>query len=234
MSVTERDQVEAPRPTLSLASDGVTILRNVLSAEQVEQLVGASGAVARAGVRNALGAIPPVRRIVESEQLTGVLRQWLGSRATLTRAILFDKHDGANWAVPWHQDTVIGVRERIDVPGFGPWSVKQGVTHVRAPARILESMLTVRVHIDAADASNGALMILRGTHREGILDDNRIRQIASTTEPTICEARAGDAVLMRPLLLHASARSTSTRRRRVLHLEYACGKLPGGLRWAEA
>jgi hypothetical protein len=36
---------------------------------------------------------------------------------------------------------------------------------------------------------------------------------------------------MRPLLLHASARSTSPRPRRVVHIEYAARDLPQGLEW---
>jgi len=93
-------------------------------------------------------------------------------------------------------------------------------------------MLTVRVHLDDADASNGALAVLPGTHREGILDDDRIRELRDTVEPVLCEASAGDALLMRPLLLHASGRSTSTRRRRVIHLEFGADQLTGGVRWA--
>jgi hypothetical protein len=39
---------------------------------------------------------------------------------------------------------------------------------------------------------------------------------------------------MRPLLLHASSRSKTTRHRRILHLEYAAFTLPAGLAWHEA
>jgi hypothetical protein len=54
----------------------------------------------------------------------------------------------ANWKVAWHQDLTIAVRHRIEVPGFGPWSVKDGVPHVRSPIESLEQMLTVRLHLD--------------------------------------------------------------------------------------
>jgi len=40
-------------------------------------------------------------------------------------------------------------------------------------------------------------------------------------------------ILMRPLLLHASSAATEPRRRRVVHLEYAAGPLPGGVEWFE-
>jgi hypothetical protein len=38
---------------------------------------------------------------------------------------------------------------------------------------------------------------------------------------------------MRPLLLHASSAASAPGHRRVIHIEYAAGNLPGGLAWAE-
>jgi len=48
-----------------------------------------------------------------------------------------------------------------------------------------------------------------------------------------CAARAGDILAMRPLLLHASSKSTQPARRRVLHVEYAASDLPGPFRWTD-
>jgi ectoine hydroxylase-related dioxygenase (phytanoyl-CoA dioxygenase family) len=51
----------------------------------------------------------------------------------------------------------------------------------------------------------------------------------------VCVMAAGDAMLMRPLLLHASRKSTSHRPRRVVHLEFAAADaLPSPLQWAES
>ena len=55
----------------------------------------------------------------------------LSSAAFPVRAILFDKTPSANLKVAWHQDRSIAVKRRIDVPGYGPWSVKEGIEHVR-------------------------------------------------------------------------------------------------------
>ena len=52
---------------------------------------------------------------------------------------------------PWHQDLSIAVKERHEVAGFGPWSVKEGVP-VQPPVEILESMLTLRLHLDDCHA----------------------------------------------------------------------------------
>ena len=55
----------------------------------------------------------------------------------------------------------------------------------------------------------------------------------ATLPGVLCAAAAGDALLIRPLLLHASGRSTSGRHRRVLPIEYAAFDLPAGLYWHE-
>ncbi len=128
----------------------------------------------------------------------------------------------------------VAVLEPHDVAGFGPWTVKEGAHHVLAPACVLEQMLTIRIHLDDCDETNGALRVLPGTHRLGRLDSTAISALRERGHEVICRARAGDALLMRPLLLHASGRSTSGRPRRVLHIDFACGELPLPLKWSDA
>jgi len=50
-----------------------------------------------------------------------------------------------------------------------------------------------------------------------------------TATATVCAVPAGGAMLMKPLLLHASNRSTSARPRRVIHLEFSAEELLAGL-----
>lgn len=147
---------------------------------------------------------------------------------------LFDKSSEANWLVAWHQDLSLAVRSRIEVPGFSAWSVKEGVPHVQPPVEWLQRMLTVRLHLDDADEANCALRVLPGSHRMGRLPAARIQELRGGQPDVLCALSAGDALLMRPLLLHASSRSSSARHRRVLHIEYAAFSLPEGLNWHEA
>jgi ectoine hydroxylase-related dioxygenase (phytanoyl-CoA dioxygenase family) len=92
----------------------------------------------------------------------------------------------------------------------------------------------VRIHLDDADETNGALRVLPGSHRLGRLSAERIQELRPKEAEHLCTACACDALLMRPLLLHASSRSTSDRHRRVLHIEYAAFSLPDELQWHEA
>jgi hypothetical protein len=186
-----------------------------------------------AGSRGLLGE-PTIARLARSEKLTNLVRSHLLAEPFPVRAIFFNKSPKANWLVSWHQDLTIALHARVDTPGFGPWSSKDGIPHVQPLVELLERMLTVRLHLDDADQSNGALRVLPGSHQLGRLSAARIQQLRAERSDVICDATAGDAFLMRPLLLHASSRSTSKRSHRVLHIEYAGFALPDHLRWHEA
>jgi hypothetical protein len=44
---------------------------------------------------------------------------------------------------------------------------------------------------------------------------------------------AGGFMIMRPLLMHASYRTTSNKQRRVIHIEFSRQELPSEINWAE-
>lgn len=150
------------------------------------------------------------------------------------RGLLFNKVAEANWAVPWHQDLTIAVRERREAPGFARWSLKDGVVHVQPPNEVIARMLAVRVHLDNTDAENGALRVLPGSHREGRLSPEEIGRWTISREAVTIEAPARSALLMRPHLLHASSAAERPVQRRVIHLEFLADGLPFGLEWNEA
>jgi hypothetical protein len=75
------------------------------------------------------------------------------------RATFFDKSATSNWLVAWHQDMVLPLTHRADVPGWGPWSLKAGMLYARAPASALERVLALRIHLDDSTAMNGPLHI---------------------------------------------------------------------------
>jgi hypothetical protein len=196
---------------------------------ELENALGpADGAGKRGMLRNRVVAEFARGRLVRE-----LVRQGFGGGFFPVRAIYFDKRPEANWAVGWHQDLTIAVKEKREVEGFGAWSVKDGVPHVQAPVAILERMVTVRAHLDDADGENGALRVIPGSHRNGKLTSSEIERFRRQRAEVLCGVKRGGAMVMRPLLLHASSRSMSERSRRVLHIEYAKEALPGGLEWAE-
>jgi len=155
----------------------------------------------------------------------------LGFGAFPVRGILFDKIPDANWKVPWHQDVTIAVREKAVVGGFGPWSTKAGILHVQPPASVLEKMISIRMHLDSCNESNGALQVIPGSHRSGRIAEIDIPSVLVGSQPHICAVNSGGVLLMRPLLLHASSASQSPAHRRVIHLDFVCEQLPAPLKW---
>jgi hypothetical protein len=209
---------------------GFTLVRGLLSHSAIEELAGPLGAAPCAGQRGMLSH-PFVRQLAMSEPLLTAVRPYLNESPRPVRAIYFDKTPGTNWLVAWHQDMTIAVMHRVEAPGFGPWSRKNGITHVQPPVELLQSMITLRLHLDDTDGSNGALRLIPGSHALGRLDAQGIERLRSAIPEETCRARRGDALLMRPLILHASGRSTSAGHRRILHIEYAGCELPHGLQW---
>jgi len=216
-----------------IEQQGFAIVRNVLGDQQRAELLSTLGPVTGAG-RRALLSLSAVAALANSNQLLALIRPHLPAAPLPVRAIYFDKSPDANWLVTWHQDMTLALQARTDVRGFGPWSIKDGVPHVQPPVELLEKMLTIRLHLDDADETNGALRVLPGSHRLGRLSSEKIQHLRSEQSDLLCAVAAGDAMLMRPLLLHASGRSTSQRHRRVLHIEYAGFALPTELQWHEA
>ena len=213
--------------------DGFAIAKGIIPESQRVVLLAALGVPNGAGSRGLL-AVPEVRGFARCESMLSLVAAHLGLDAQPVRAIFFDKTPTSNWLVPWHQDLTIAVASKVEASGFGPWSVKNGIPHVQPPAALLAQMIAVRLHLDDCDASNGALRVIPGSHRGGRLEPDQISAARAASEEVVCEAGAGHALLMRPLLLHASSKSVTDRRRRILHIEYCSGRLPEGLVWHDA
>jgi hypothetical protein len=217
----------------TIETHGFMLIGGALDADEQHELRAQLGPALTAGRRGVL-ADPAVRQWAHSERLLQLVRPHLPAEPKAVRAIYFDKTPETNWLVAWHQDLTLALHKRVDMPGFGPWSVKDGISHVQPPVELLEQMLTVRLHLDDADESNGALRVLPSSHQSGRLSAEAIAHERARRSEFLCVARAGDALLMRPLLLHASGRSQKASHRRVLHIEYAGFALPAPLAWPEA
>lgn len=236
----ERAENHAER---ELDRDGFEVLRNALPLDRVAELTASIDAwLSRAGgpdqrsrpcARNLL-ACPAVMRFATSGHLARVLRPLLDGPPRVVRGLLFDKRPRHNWRVGWHQDQVTAFANAVEAAGFSGWTTKEGVVHARAPAGLLARMVTLRLHLDDCDSASGPIEFLPRTHSSGLLTSEQVASLLGSRDSVVCTASAGDAVLMRPLVLHASAKvsaATPARRRRVLHLEYAGCDPPRGVEW---
>ena len=218
--------------SFNVEQHGFAVVSDIVDASTRHELISTTGPCCGAGLRGLL-ALPAVASLASSPALLQLIRPHLAAKPFPVRAIFFDKSPDANWFVTWHQGLTIAVRDRADIPGYGQWSIKEGVPHVQPPAEILEQMLAVRIHLDAADENNGALRVLPGSHTAGCLSESQIVDVRDRVAEVTCVVEAGGAMLMRPLLLHASGRSLNGLHRRVLHIEYAGCELPPELVWKE-
>jgi hypothetical protein len=236
MEATWRDRLE---------SDGYAELAGVFDAAAVDAItdeLGAalvSAAAGESAIRSEAGVVYAARYVLALwpraadvwrvpplfDALTSVLGPGLG----LVRVLFFDKPPAQTWALPWHKDVVIAVRDnRLPSVHFEKPTRKAGVPHVEAPLEVLQRMLTARLHLDAVTDENGPLKVIPGSHHSGTT------LAPPNVVPTVLHAARGDVLLMRPLLAHCSGKSSpdTTRHRRVLHLEFAASQeLPDGYAW---
>lgn len=148
----------------------------------------------------------------------------LPTTAIAIQAIAFDKTPTANWKVTWHQDLMFPFAARVTQPGYDLPAKKDGIDYARPPRPILERLLAVRVHLDDCDEANGPLRVAPGSHRHGILPSAEISTQVSHHGEIACLGQETEALLMRPLLLHASSPARAPRHRRVLHLVFDTGE----------
>ncbi len=212
----------------AISDAGFAILPALFSPEHLDQLLheidDAAPRRSRAGIRHAL-RLSPVAALAREPQMIDLAREVLGSEAFPFRATLFDKSPSANWLVVWHQDTALPMCERIDQPGWGPWSIKEGIDYAHAPATALSQVLALRVSCDDSTGENGPLRVLPRTHALGVLSDDRIHELATRIPHVDCVVPKGGVVAMRPLVVHASSKLQTEMPRRVLHIEYAASDL---------
>jgi ectoine hydroxylase-related dioxygenase (phytanoyl-CoA dioxygenase family) len=186
-----------------------------------------------AGVRDLI-THPTVMRLLMHERLGGYLWSLIGRDLVAVKATLFDKSPKANWRAQWHQDRTVSVAERLDVPGYGPWSTKARVLHAEAPPEVLAQMLAIRIHLDNCNTDNGPLRVIAGSHLLGKLDDDELAGLVARTACAEVVAPRGSIVLMRPLLVHASSMAKVSDHRRVLHIEFAPLEIISPLKWHAA
>jgi ectoine hydroxylase-related dioxygenase (phytanoyl-CoA dioxygenase family) len=104
---------------------------------------------------------------------------------------------------------------------------------VQPPEDLLSRLLAVRVHLDDCTADNGPLRVVPGTHLLDRITEEDALRLRDEIGDEVCVVPAGGALLMRPLLLHASGKAVSERPRRVLHFVYGPPRPHASLAWPE-
>lgn len=182
-------------------------------------------------IRQFLKEVPEVKDLIFNENVKKIINEIFGDRYFVVKSIYFDKPEASNWYVAYHQDLTISVDKKLELSGFGPWTTKQNQFAVQPPLNILENIYTIRIHLDDTDENNGALKIVPESHSKGIYRPETIDWTIEREE--ICKVNKGGVMLMKPLTLHGSNRTTNGKKRRVIHIEFSDMELPEVLQWAE-
>lgn len=210
-----------------LEEAGFELKRAALGTESLEPLLRLSAPTAvsdpvyhRSGgafaARGLLRKVPALGRQLEASGIDALASAALGERAVPIDATFFDKHARANWTVPGHQDRIVAVSSTTN----RKHRIRDGIAYAEVDAQTLAGLIALRLHFDATDVDSGALCVVPGTHRNGVMTHLQILEVP-LERYLPCAAAPGDVLLLRPLLLHRSSPSRSDGQRRVLHVVYA-------------
>lgn len=205
-----------------IASEGRAWFRGVLSEDVLRTLDAACDT----------GAAPGQRLLVDPPAALNALAAQLPPNARPVRVIAFNKTEANNWTLPWHQDRVVALRERIETPGFTNWTNKAGIWHAEPPIGFFERMIFARIHLDPADTENGCLQLALGTHARGKIAAADAEAVANAAPIENCIAERGDVLFAKALVLHRSAPSRTSVGRRAVRIDYCADALPPPLEWA--
>lgn len=225
-----------------LSESGFTILNDIFSETEIQAIselirsADPSRSTFRKSqdlfaIRQFLKEIPALKTLLFNDNLKAVIKEHIGENYFIVKSIYFDKPERSNWFVPYHQDLTISVDRKINIEDYGPWTVKQDQFAVQPPLDILNSIYTIRIHLDNTDENNGALKVIPRSHLKGIYRSDTTENVKENE--LICRVRKGGIMIMRPLLLHSSSRTTDNRQRRVIHLELSNAALDEKLNWSE-
>ncbi|MFY7810986.1 MAG: phytanoyl-CoA dioxygenase family protein [Flavobacterium sp.] len=225
-----------------IVEQGYTTISNVYTADEVEKILftiknnltnNDNYRISNElfAIRQFLKEIPSSFECIFNQNLKKIIQNICGSDYFLIKSIYFDKPESSNWYVSYHQDLTISVDQKLNIPNYGPWTVKKNQFSVQPPIEILENLYTIRIHLDETNEQNGALKIIPKSHLKKIYRPETINWNIEKEEIGMVEK--GGIMIMKPLLLHSSSRTINQKRRRVIHLEFSNRELSKEIQWSE-
>ena len=230
------------RNKTELEENGFSVLTDLYSENEISQILACIENAEQDGnsfmktkdlfaIRQLIKNLPELTDLLFNKKLTELISALSESEYFLTKAIYFDKPSESNWFVAYHQDLSISVDKKADLENYMNWTFKKGQHGVQPPIEILQDTITIRIHLDKTDKDNGALKVIPKSHLNGIIRADSKNW--NVDNQFICEVEKGGAMLMKPLTLHASSRTTNGKQRRVIHLEFNKHNLTEPLNWLE-
>jgi ectoine hydroxylase-related dioxygenase (phytanoyl-CoA dioxygenase family) len=223
-------------------SEGFTIVSNVYSETEINHIISFientntdKDSFRRTAnlfaIRQFHKEVPETLKLIFNKNVKEIINNIFGNDYFITKSIYFDKSELSNWFVAYHQDLTISVDKKVTIEGYKNWTTKDNQFAVIPPLHILENNFTIRIHLDKTTSKNGALKVINKSHNKEVYRPENINFDIETE--TICEVEKGGIMIMKPLLLHASNKTTDGERRRVIHIEFSNHILPNEIEWSE-
>tara|TARA_R110002072_G_scaffold273064_1_gene433375 strand:+ start:99 stop:836 length:738 start_codon:yes stop_codon:yes gene_type:complete len=227
---------------IELEENGYSVLKGLYSYDEISRILDCIENAEQDGfsfmktkdlfaIRQLIINVPELGDLLFNKKLTELISELSDFEYFLTKAIYFDKPRESNWFVAYHQDLSISIDKKADLKNYVNWTFKKGQYGVQPPIEILQDTITIRIHLDKTTKSNGALKVIPKSHLNGIIRSES--NDWDIENEFVCEVEKGGAMLMKPLTLHASNRTTNGKERRVIHLEFNKHNLTEPLTWLE-
>jgi len=225
-----------------ISEKGFTIINDIFSEKEISQIIDVINSIDTSketfrksedlfAIRQFLKEVPESHQFIFNDNIRKIINGIFGNNYFVVKSIYFDKPEKSNWYVSYHQDLTISVDKKLDLKGFGPWTTKQNQFAVQPPIDYLKNIFTIRIHLDDTDENNGALKVVPNSHSKEIYRPETIDWNVETEE--ICSVNKGGIMIMKPLILHGSNRTTNNQKRRVIHIEFSNMELPEEINWSE-
>lgn len=226
----------------AISDKGFTIINDIFSEKEINQIIDVINSIDTSketfrksedlfAIRQFLKEVPESHYLIFNNNIRKIINEIFGDNYFVVKSIYFDKPEKSNWYVSYHQDLTISVDKKLDLKGFGPWTTKQNQFAVQPPIDYLKNIFTIRIHLDDTDKNNGALKVVPNSHSKEIYRPETIDWNVETEE--ICSVNKGGIMIMKPLILHGSNRTTNNQKRRVIHIEFSNMELPEEINWSE-
>lgn len=225
-----------------LEQKGFCVINSIYSSDEIQSIVNFIDTLNTSrptfrksedlfAIRQFIKELPEIKELLFNKKLQSIINTIAGNDYFIVKSIYFDKPEKSNWFVAYHQDLTISVDKKTETAGFNFWTLKHNQFSVQPPVPLLENIFTIRIHLDDTNKENGALKIVEGSHLKEIFRPEIIDW--KTEKETFCNVEKGGIMMMKPLLLHGSNRTSNQKRRRVIHIEFSNNNLPEGINWAE-
>ena len=143
-------------------------------------------------------------------------RARIGFGYNLSWVNYFDKNKNRNWQVPMHIDEMVPILDESVARNNGvtEFCIKDGQLYGKSSKVHMELTIAARLSLDDSHLDNGPLIVIPGSH----LGNFKECETPLTT-------KAGDVIVMSPLLMHASSKMKVCTRRRVMHYNFCSSEI---------